>query len=49
MGYLLTERIITVTGDSIRFPKNLRVKIGTPVKDIIEFCGGFITNQVKSY
>ena len=46
-GLPLTERIITVTGDSIRFPKNLRVKIGTPVKDIIEFCGGFVNKPNK--
>lgn len=46
-GLPLTERIITITGDSIRSPKNLRVKIGTPVKDIIEFCGGFINKPSK--
>ncbi|MDO5037608.1 MAG: electron transport complex subunit RsxC [Tissierellia bacterium] len=34
------ERVITVSGSGINEPKNILVKIGTPVKDIIEFCGG---------
>jgi len=36
----LVERVMTVSGPSIRDPKNLRVRIGTPLKDVIEFCGG---------
>ncbi len=36
----LIERIVTVTG-AVREPKNLRVRIGTSVRDIIDFCGGF--------
>lgn len=34
------ERVVTVSGDGIRQPKNLRVKIGTAVRDIVDFCGG---------
>jgi electron transport complex protein RnfC len=37
----LYERVTTVTGPGIREPKNLRVRIGTPVKNLIEFCGGY--------
>lgn len=37
----LVERVITVAGDGIRKPKNLLVKIGTPLKDIIHYCGGY--------
>jgi electron transport complex protein RnfC len=37
----LYERVTTVTGPAIREPKNLRVRIGTPVKSLIEFCGGY--------
>ncbi len=40
-GKPLYERTITVTGSGIKEPKNLKVKIGTPIKDIIEQCGGF--------
>jgi len=37
----LIERVLTVTGDGIREPKNLRVRIGTPIKDLIDVCGGY--------
>lgn len=37
----LTERVLTVTGDAINSPKNIRVKIGTPLKDVVRYCGGF--------
>jgi electron transport complex protein RnfC len=36
----LTHRVITVSGGAIEKPANLRVPIGTPVKDLIEQCGG---------
>ncbi|MFH0918676.1 MAG: electron transport complex subunit RsxC [Candidatus Omnitrophota bacterium] len=35
----LIERIVTVTGSCLENPKNLLVRIGTPIKDLIEFCG----------
>lgn len=41
LGKPLYERTITVTGNGIKEPKNLKVKIGTTIKDIIEQCGGF--------
>lgn len=40
-GLPLTERITTVSGDAIRQPKNLRVRIGTSYRDVIAYCGGF--------
>jgi len=36
----LYERIVTVSGRIVRHPANLQVRLGTKVKDIIEFCGG---------
>lgn len=36
------ERVVTVTGGSIVDPRNLLVRIGTPIKDLVEFCGGFL-------
>jgi len=36
----LYERVITVTGE-VNEPKNLLVRIGTPVSQIIEECGGY--------
>jgi len=40
-GMPLIERITTVTGSGIKEPKNLLIRIGTPLIDIIEQCGGF--------
>ena len=40
-GEPLIERIVSVSGTPIREPKNLRVKIGTPMDSLIEDCGGF--------
>ena len=37
---LLTKRL-TVDGSAIAKPMNVRVPIGTSVKDVIEFCGGY--------
>ena len=39
-GKTLYERVLTVSGKAIKNPKNLWVKVGTPVKEIIEYCGG---------
>ena len=40
-GLPLVERIVTVSGDCVRTPKNLQVPIGTPYRDLFEHCGGF--------
>ena len=39
-GMPLIERVVTVTGKKVKNPSNLRVKIGTPIKDLIDECGG---------
>ena len=36
----LIERVVTVTGPGIRRPANLLVPIGTPLREVIETCGG---------
>ncbi|WP_373898116.1 electron transport complex subunit RsxC [Haloimpatiens sp. FM7315] len=46
-GKALTERIVTVTGEAIKSPKNLRVKLGTSVRELIDACGGFKEDPVK--
>ena len=43
----LIERIITVTGDCVNEPKNVRVPIGTYMSDIIDFCNGFTKEPEK--
>ena len=39
-GRPLTSRIVTVTGDAIANPCNLRVRLGTPFCDVIKAAGG---------
>ena len=36
------ERIVTVTGSAVRRPGALRVRIGTPVGDLFDECGGLV-------
>jgi Na+-translocating ferredoxin:NAD+ oxidoreductase subunit C len=36
----LFERAVTVTGDAIKEPSNLLVRIGTPVSSLVSECGG---------
>ena len=40
-GEPLTSRIVTVTGSGIANAANVEVPIGTPIRDLIEFCGGY--------
>lgn len=40
LGIPLIERITSVTGRGINQPRNIKVRIGTPLKDVFEFCGG---------
>ena len=43
----LTQTVMTVSGNGIKTPKNLQLRIGTPFKDIIEYCGGSTEQTVK--
>ena len=38
---------LTVSGDGITTPKNLIVKIGTPIQEVLDYCGGMKDNAVK--
>lgn len=40
LGRPLVSRILTVSGGAIARPMNLRVALGTPIADLIAFCGG---------
>jgi len=46
-GKPLVERVVTVTGSAIAEPKNLLVRIGTPLSHLIEQCGGFKEQPAK--
>ena len=36
----LIERIVTVAGPGVQYPANLIVPLGTPVRELLRFCGG---------
>lgn len=40
LGKPLYERVMTVSGNGIKKPQNLLVRMGTPLKDIVTFCAG---------
>ncbi len=46
-GRPLVERVVTVTGPGIRAPKNLRVRIGTPLQFLVDHCGGLNGEPAK--
>ncbi len=46
-GKPLIERVVTVTGSGIKEPKNLMVRVGTLISDLIEQCGGLTESAVK--
>lgn len=43
----LVERVTTASGEPIKNPKNLLVRIGTPINHLIDECGGFRSNPGK--
>lgn len=46
-GMPLIERVTSVTGTAVKEPKNLLIRIGTPLIDLIEQCGGFKQDPAK--
>ena len=38
-GKPLYERVVTVTGSCLAQPRNILVRVGTPIKDVLDFCG----------
>ena len=47
MGKPLYERVLTVTGQGIKEPANLLVRIGTPISALMDFCGGVVGDAAK--
>ncbi len=40
LGRPLVERVVTIAGPNVGRPSNLIVPIGTPVRDVLDTCGG---------
>ncbi len=46
-GMPLVEKCVTVDGSAVCHPKNVIAPVGTPIKDVFDFCGGFIKPPKK--
>lgn len=46
-GMPLTKKRVTIDGSAIKEPQNVIVPIGTPIKDVMEFCGGYRSQPKK--
>lgn len=47
LGKPLIERTLTVSGGAVRKPGNFKVRIGTPVGELLAECGGFVETPEK--
>ncbi|HBG01490.1 MAG TPA: electron transport complex subunit RsxC, partial [Firmicutes bacterium] len=36
------ERVVTISGGSVVDPRNLLVRVGTPIQTLLDFCGGLL-------
>ena len=45
-GRPIVEKLVTVSGDAIKSPANVRVRVGTPVSQVIEALGGYTVDEV---
>ncbi len=46
-GKPLYERLVTVTGHAVREPKNVVVRFGTPIREVVDFAGGYASAPGK--
>lgn len=40
-GRPLVERYVTITGPAVATPMNVRARIGTPIRSLVDLCGGY--------
>lgn len=46
-GMPLVEKCVTVEGGAVKHPQNVIAPIGTPVRELFEFCGGLTEEPAK--
>jgi electron transport complex protein RnfC len=46
-GIPLVQKIVTVDGTAVKTPRNVLAPIGAPIRELFEFCGGFIGGTPK--
>ena len=45
----LISRVVTVTGNGVKHPQNVMTLIGTPLIELIEFCGGYESQSSRPH
>lgn len=45
----LVEKVVTITGEAVNTPTNLKVKIGTSIADILDKVGGYVEDLEDAY
>ncbi len=46
-GKPLIERVVTITGNGIKEPANMSIRVGTLMSEVVEQCGGLVEGAVK--
>lgn len=46
-GQPIVYRTLTVSGNGVKEPQNVKVPVGVPAHDVIEACGGYTSEEVK--
>jgi electron transport complex protein RnfC len=46
-GMPLVNKVVTVDGSAVKNPKNVIVPVGTAIRDVFDFCGGFKEDPLK--
>lgn len=47
LGRPSITRVVTITGEAVKEPKNIRVRNGMSFRELVEACGGFKENPTK--
>jgi len=46
-GKPLVQRVVTVTGNGVKRPRNLLALIGTPISNLVDACGGYTHDAAR--
>jgi len=47
LGVPLVQKVVTVDGTAVKTPRNILAPIGAPIKELFEFCDGFVGEPKK--
>lgn len=46
-GHALTSRVITVCGEGIANPQNVLAPVGTSIRSLVDYCGGYTSKEQR--